>query len=181
MPLDPRLSALFDDLEQQAAGLELSERDREVAEQRRAEYATVDLVSRLHASVGAHVQLVVPVVGALAGLLRRVGVGWLLLETAGTEIEWLIRTAVLGSVRGLSERAVPAEARSVTARLGLGSALREVAACGREAALHLGDGRVLRGEPLRVGADFLEVRVPGEPAYVEVVPFSALVALRVAS
>jgi hypothetical protein len=182
MSLDPRLSALFDDLEQQAAGLELAERDRELAEQRRAEYATVDLVSRLHASVGSHVLLAAPVLGALEGLLGRVGVGWLLLETdsQGTGTEWLVRTAALTSVRGLSGRAVPAEVRSVTARLGLGSALRQVVASGREAVLHLTDGRVVRGVPGRVGADFLEVRVVDGPAYAEVVPFNALVALQVA-
>jgi hypothetical protein len=182
MPLDPSLAALFDDLEQQAAGLELVERDRELTEQRRAEYATVDLISRLHASVGSHVLLAAPVVGALDGRLSRVGVGWLLLETGspGTGTEWLVRTAALASVRGLSDRAVPAEVRSVTARLGLGSALRQVVASGRGVVLHLSDGRVVRGVPGRVGADFLEVRVVDGPAYTEVVPFSALVALQVA-
>ena len=181
MPLDPRLAALFDDLEHQAAGLELAERDRELAEQRPAEYATVDLVSRLHASVGSHLLLAAPVVGTLEGQLSRVGVGWLLLETGspGAGHEWLVRTAALSSVRGLSERAVPAEVRSVTARLGLGSALRQVVASGREAVLHLTDGRVVRGVPGRVGADFLELRVADGPAGTEVLPFSALVALQV--
>jgi hypothetical protein len=182
MPLDPRLAALFDELEQQAAGLELAERDRELAEQRRAEYATVDLVSRLHASVGSRVQLAAPVVGVLEGVLSRVGVGWLLLQTGspGPGTEWLVRTAAIASMRGLSDRAVPAEVRSVTARLGLGSALRQVVASGRGAVLHLGDGRVVHGVPVRVGADFAEVRVVDGPAYTEVVPFSALVALQVA-
>ena len=48
---------LFDDLEQQAEGLALAERDARVAERCRAEYAEVDLVARLHASVGTPVQV----------------------------------------------------------------------------------------------------------------------------
>ena len=189
MPTDPRpdprpdarLAALFDDLEQQASGLRLTERDREVAEQRRAEYAAVDLVSRLHGSVGADVEVATPVVGTLHGRLRRVGAGWLLLTdgAAGSGGEWIVRTAAVTSVRGLADRAVAAEARGVTARLGLGSALREVVAARRETVLHLGDGRVLRGRPGRVGADFLELGPACEPGYPDVVPFTALVALQV--
>ena len=179
MSLDPRLTALFDDLEQQAAGLELTERDRGVAEQQRAEYATVDLVGRLHGSVGTDLALVVAPVGLLYGRLRRVGSGWLLLEAG--RLDWLVRTASVSSVRDLSDRAVPTEARSVTARLGLGSALRQLAASGRVTVVELVDRRSLHGRLRRVGADFVEVLVTGDPPALEVVPFSALAAVRVAT
>ncbi len=45
--------------------------------------------------------------------------------------------------------------------------------------LHRTDGSVLRGLLGRVGADFVEVALPGDAqGYVEVVPFEALAAVR---
>ena len=60
-----QLGDLFDDLEQQAEGLALTERDALVAEQSRAEYAQVDLTARLHASRGTRLVLQVSGVGRL--------------------------------------------------------------------------------------------------------------------
>ena len=166
---------LFDDLEQQAEGLALGARDADVAEQRRWEYAQVDLPSRLFASVGDRLLVSVAGVGAVDAWLRRAGDGWLLLD-AGSQ-EWIVRLAAVGSLRGLADRAVAAPARSVTARLGLGSALRGVAETRADAVLHRTDGSLLRGVLGRVGADFVEVRT-GEAGTVEVVPFGALAAVR---
>lgn len=177
MRWDQRLGDLFDDLEQQAEGLAFAERDTEVAEQRRAEYAQVDLAARLHASVGARLLVTVTGVGPLDGVLRRVGEGWFLLE-AGAQ-DWVVRLSSVASVRGLSERGLPASARPLTARLGWASAVRGVAETGTEAVVHRGDGSMSHGVLGRVGADFVEVRTgDGEFGYLETVPFGALTAVR---
>lgn len=174
MRWDVRLQALFDDLEQQAAGLSLTERDAEVAELRRAEYAGVDLAARLRASVGARLLVDVLGVGAVEGELHRVGEGWLLI---GAVQDWVVAAAAVGSVRGLPYRVAPAGPQPVQGRLGIGSVLRRLAAARSEVVVHRADGRSTRGMLGRVGADFLELCV-GESGPVEVLPFTAVAAVR---
>ena len=93
-----------------------------------------------------------------------------------------MRLPAVGSVRGLADRAVPAAVRPVTARLGLGSALRGVGEARTDSVLHGMDGSVSRGRLGRVGADFVEVlEVWADEAAsrsVETVPFGALAAVR---
>jgi hypothetical protein len=175
MRWDERLEGLFDDLEQQAEGLALSERDALVAEQRVAEYARVDLAARLHGSVGTRLGCEVVGVGRVEGGLSRVGDGWLLLET--DHEEWLVRLYAVLALHGLSERAVAADLRRVTARLGVASALRQVAEDCAEVLVHLIDGRTLRVLLGRVGADFVEVADAGT-RQVSVLPFTAVAAVR---
>ena len=179
MRWDERLLDLFDDLEQQAEGLALAERDALVAEQSRAEYAGVDLAARLHGSTGARVQVDVTGLGSLDGTVLRTGDGWCLLAVGGRE--WIVVIAAATALRGLAEGGVGERARPLTGRLGLGSALRGVAESGGEAVLHLRDGAVTRGALGRVGADFVEVRPgsdPGRAAGAAVVlPFAAIAAL----
>lgn len=181
MRWEERLLDLFDDLEQQAEGLALAERDALVAEQSRAEYAEVDLAARLHASTGSRLLVQVAGVGALEATLVRAGDRWCLLDVAGQE--WIVAVRAMGSVRGLVDGGVGAGARPVTARLGFGSALRKVAETRAEMLVHRSEGPVLRCVLGRVGRDFVEVQVardPGEGArgYVEAVPFAAIAALR---
>jgi hypothetical protein len=177
MRWDERLAGLFDDLEQQAEGLALADRDVEVAEALRAEYSQVDLASRLLASVGAPLRLTVSGVGAVDGLLRRAGDGWCLIDARPQE--WVVRLSAVTALRGLAERGLAGTARPLTARLGLGSVLRGVAEARTETVLHRVDGSTLRGGLARVGADFMEVVAAGDDrGRVEVVPFGALAALR---
>ena len=177
MRWDDRLADLFDDLEQQADGLALAHRDAEVAELARAEYAQVELVARLHGSLGRRLRVRVSGVGSLDGVLSRVGSGWCLLDSGAQE--WLVRLAAAGSVRGLTERGAAAPTRPATARLGLASALRTVAEARLEAVLHRLDGSESRGLLGRVGADFVDVRTAEEPrGEVETVPFEAIAAVR---
>jgi hypothetical protein len=177
MRWDERLGDLFDDLEQQAEGLALADRDAEVAEQSRAEYARVELAGRLHASVGRRLRATVTGVGPVEAGLARAGTGWCLLEVGRQE--WIVPLAAIGSVRGLADRVTPAEARPFTSRLGLSSALRSVSAARVEAVVHSRDGSVTRGVLDRVGADFVEVRVDdGRSGYVETMPFHGLAAVR---
>jgi hypothetical protein len=186
------LLGLFDDLEQQAEGLALVERDAEVAELGRAEYAQVTLTARLYASAGRSVTLGVTGLGLLAGTLARVGSGWCLVESAAdgrqsTVGEWVVPFSAVLWAAGLSERGVDEASRPVSARLGLGSAVRGIAAERAAIRAHLCDGTVLRGRPARVGADFVELTAgddeapPGvrsDPRPRRVVPFAALAALQ---
>jgi hypothetical protein len=181
MRWEERLLAVFDDLEQQAEGLALAERDALVAEQSRAEYAGVDLASRLFASRGARLRADVAGVGVLDAVLRGAGEGWCLLGVG--RHSWVVATASVRSVRGLADRGRTAPARPVTARLGLGSVLRGVADDHGEVALHRVDGEVLVGLLGRVGGDFVELRPVADPpagpgGYVDLVPFAALAAVR---
>jgi hypothetical protein len=177
MRWDVRLQALFEDLEQQAAGLSLADRDSEVAELRRAEYAGVDLAGRLRASVGARLVVEVTGVGTVEGELHRVGEGWLLLGAAAQD--WVVVTRALGSLKGLADR-VAVEPAPVEGRLGLGSALRGLAVARAEVVVHRADGRSTRGALGRVGADFMEVSDAGLRGQLpaEAVPFSAIAAVR---
>lgn len=179
MRWDERLAGLFDDLEQQAEGLALADRDVEVAEALRAEYSQVDLASRLLASLATPLSLTVEGIGAVDGVLRRAGDGWCLLDARPQE--WVVRLGAVTALRGLADRGLVATARPLTARLGLASVLRGVAEARCETVLHRVDGSTLRGGLARVGADFVEVVELGEArdaARVDVVPFEALAAVR---
>ena len=179
------LSALFEDLEQQAEGLALAERDAELGDRIRAEYAMVTWVARLHASLGARVRLSTAGVGALDGALVRVGDGWCLVETSPVSQEWLVLLHAVTRASGLSDRAVSAEARSVADRLSVRSALRGLAEARTVVVLHDVDGTRMRGRLGRVGADFVELSLEsGEPAdepwqpAAAVVPLARLAAVR---
>ncbi len=171
------LAGLFDDLEQQAEGLALAARDAEVAEQVRAEYAQVDLLGRLHGSLGALLRLQVAGAGILEGRLLRVGSGWCLLEQGRQD--WVVPVAAIESLRGLAARALAGPARPLGARLGLSSALRGVAEARGDVVLHRRDGSTTRGVLGRVGADFVEVLVGEPPAsQLETLPIAGLTAVR---
>lgn len=172
---EQRLLALFDDLELQAEGLALAERDGEVSELARAEYARLELADRLHGNPGARLVLGLGPAATVEGVTRQAGSDWLLLEDAGHE--WVIRLAAVTFVRGLTERSLAAGARPVTARLGIGSVLRRIAEAGDEVVVQSLHGDRQRGLLGRVGADFVELRGPaGRPA--DVVPFHAFAGIR---
>jgi hypothetical protein len=179
---EQRLLALFDDLEQQAEGLALAERDGRVADLSRAGYGELDLLSRLHGAVGCPVLVRVTGLGQLRGTVVRVGADWLLADDG--RHEWLVRLAAVEGVGGLPDRAVDPAARPVTARLGLGSVLRSVAEDAAPVVVHRVGGATRRARVRRVGRDFVELG-PDEPApagpvadQLEVVPFAAVAAVR---
>ena len=174
MDWDEQLFALLDDLEQQAEALYDAERDVDLADRSRAEYAAVTLASRLMASAGRPVTLEVEGIGAVTGELRRVGDGWCLLH--GAAQDWVVRLAAVLAVEGASERSVPEVAWSPIARLGLGSALRRLADAGERCVLHTVSGTAYDAVPVRVGRDFVEARV-GETREV-LVSFGLLAAVQ---
>jgi hypothetical protein len=179
MSWELRLLDLFEDLEQQAAGAALAMRDAEVAELARGEYSEIELAARCHASVGLDVELTGPAGVFVRGRVARVGAGWCLLvsgmEDRSEPQEWLFVLTGLVSARGLSTRATPLSTRPITGRLGLASVLRGIAEERGPVTLVRSDGERRQGRLGRVGKDFLELL--GETG-AEVVPFSALAALR---
>ena len=177
---DTGLDGLFEDLEQQAAGLELSERDAELADRARGEYAAVALADRVHASRGLVVELLLHGGEVVEGVLTDAGRGWCRVETpAGAA--WLVRLAAVAVLRGMSPRALPEAARPAVARLGFGSALHRLVDGSGEACLHLTTGAPYPVRVLRVGADFVEVARdrPAAAAGPELVALDAVRAVRV--
>jgi hypothetical protein len=174
---EERLLELFDDLEQQAEGLALLARDAEVSQRARDHYTEIDLASRLHASVGTEVDLVVPGAGPITGRLLRVGNAWCLVEPAdarGQEV--IVNLAGLLSARRLAVRAAPEPVRGIVARLGIASALRGAAAASDAVVVVRVDGEVRRGRLGRVGSDFVEL--VGETGTAEAVPMTAVSVVR---
>lgn len=158
MTWDEQLFALLEDLEAQAESAYDLERAVEVVDRARAEYAAVTLAARLHAAADTDIVLQVAGVGPLVGRLARVAAGWCLLEARGAE--WIVRLEAVTAARGLPTRAIPAEAWPVTARLGLGSALRRLAEARSPSQVLLVDGSRLEVRRMaRVGDDFVEMLV----------------------
>jgi len=174
MGWEEELFTLFDDLEQQAEALYDAERDPELADRSRAEYQHVTLASRLMASLGQPVTLQIRGVGAVAGTLDRVASGWCLLS--GAAQDWIVCLGAVTAVEGASERALPEVAWSPVTRLGLGSALRRLADSGERCVLHAVDGARHDGMVVRVGDDFVEVRVGAQRLLL--VAFAALAAVQ---
>lgn len=175
MSWDEELFALLDDLEQQAEALYDAERGYELADRSRAQYQQVSLASRLMATAGTDIALDVRGLGAVAGVLERVGTGWCLVSGSGQD--WIVPLAAVMAVRGASDRSAPEVAWSPVARLGLGSALRRLAEAGERCVFHLTDARMLDGAVHRVGADFVEART-GDEGRLVLVPFEALAAVQ---
>ena len=173
MSWEHELFALFDDLEGQAAAAWEADREAELADRARSEYASVTLAGRLMASRGHDVELDLPHAGRVAGRLERVGQEWCLVSGRGQD--WIVPLRHVAAVRGASERAVPEVAWSPVDRLGLRAALRRVADAGSRCVLHLVDGTRHEAYVERVGADFVECRA-GDAMVL--VPYAGLVALQ---
>jgi hypothetical protein len=151
---EEQLFSVLDDLEQQAEALYDAERDLDLADRSRSEYAQVTLASRLMASLDAQLTLELRGVGRVSGTLQRVGTGWCLLHGGGQD--WIVRTEAIAVVHDAAPRSVPEVAWSPVTRLGLGSALRRLADAGEECILHLVDGGRQEAALTRVGKDFVE-------------------------
>lgn len=152
---DEELFGFLEDLEQQAQALYDAERESELADRRRSEYAAVTLVSRLMASVDLDLVLDLCGCGPVGGRLLRVGPDWCLVHSSGQD--WVVRLSAVTRVAGASERSVPEVAWSPVDRLGLGSALRRLADTQAGCRLHAVDGSVRDGRLGRVGSDFVEL------------------------
>lgn len=181
-----RWDGLFDDLEAQAAALDVASRAGEVDERTRGEIGELTWHDRARAGLGGTVRLRIAGGVTLSGELLRVGPDWLLVGEAPDREVVVVTAAVLG-VRGLGRySAVPGTESVITARLGLRHALRGIARDRSVVRLHLLDGSTLDVTLDRVGADFVEAaaHAPGEARRrsevreVELVPLAALAAVR---
>jgi hypothetical protein len=170
---DERLFALLDDLEGQAEALYAVDREAELADRGRAEYASVPFATRLMASVDRELVLDLAGIGRVEGRLRRVAAEWCLLN--GRAGDWVVPAGAITAAQGLSARSVPQVAWSPLTRLGLGSALRRLAEEEVACVVHRRDGGRHEGVVRRVGADFLELEQGGRAV---LVPFEGLAAVQ---
>ena len=170
------LLGLLDDLELQAEGLHLAERAAEVEELSVAQYAEVELVARVHASVGSRVRVSTADGMDVHGRLSRAGSDWMLVDDGSGGAVFVSLGAIVVVV-GLASGALPEAARSLTARLSLRSVLRGLAADHESCTLHLSGGRTLHARLCRVGADFVELDQVEGPGVVTV-PLSAVTVVR---
>ncbi|HEY1484803.1 MAG TPA: hypothetical protein VGF84_01790, partial [Micromonosporaceae bacterium] len=120
------------------------------------EVGALKLADRLRGALDQ--QLVLYCVGAdkVAGVLRRVGPDWILLDERADREALLPLTAV-ASVAGLGPLSAPGDGGVVASRLDFRYALRGLARDRSGVAVTLFDGSALMGTIDRVGADFVEV------------------------
>lgn len=174
MGWERELFEVLDDLEGQARAAFEGERDAELADRARSEYAHVSAASRLMASRGRQVALTLTALGRVEGVLQRVGTGWC--AVAGVGQEWVVNTEHVVLAEGLSERSVPEVAWRATSRLPLRSALRGLASSGEAGLVHHVAGTLLDARISRVGQDFVDVVTARRVTVL--VPLSALVSVQ---
>jgi len=176
MSAEEQLFAVFDDLEQQASSLFAEEREIEVRDRARAEYAQVSLMSRLVASLGQDVALEVRGVGRVTGRLAGAGAGkggaWCALGAGPTD--WVVATDAVEVAYGTSQRSVPEVAWGPAQRLGLGAVLRRLSDAGTTVVAHLRSGARVEGVVVRVGQDFAELLAPGGTVLLSLTSVAAL-------
>ncbi len=181
-----RWTALFDDLEAQAAQLDHAARAAEVEERTRGEIAALTMWDRARASIGVPLALRLAGGTAVTGTLDRVGRDWWLLD-AGEGREVLIATAGLAGVTGFGRgTATPGTAGAVEARTSLRQLLRAVTRDRSEVRIELTDGTAVAGTLDRIGGDFVDLagHPAGEPRRrhevrdVHLIPLAALAAVR---
>ncbi len=174
--------ALLSDVEGQAEGLYLADREIEVAELTRAQYAEVTLTARLYAALGSSLRVRLAGDGgpALDGIVEDAGQGWftLLVRSGSRATTWVVAVSGVVELAGLVDAAVPDTARPAAARLSIRAALRPYAEEGDRVALRLLTGGVRQGRLVRVGADFVELLMEGRGETV-VVPLDAVAAVGV--
>lgn len=163
------LLAVLDDLEMQADGLRLADRADEVESLSVAGYAEVDLAARWHSSLGNEVRLELADGADVRGVLRRTGLGWVLVDAGSTSA--VVRTAAVLGVRGLAPDGVAPAARALTTRLSLASVLRALADARQECVVRTLGGLRFEGVVGRVGADFAEL---GTASGQVVLPFGGI-------
>ena len=180
-----RWEELFADLEGQLEAAAAADLDAEVADRTRREAALLVLVDRVRGALGHRVTLRVGGAGLVDGVLRDVGLEWVLVEDGGREA--LVPLGAVRALTGLTPwSGAPEPSGRVARQLSLRWALRGIARDRSGVTAVLLDATVLTGTVDRVGADFVEIAAhgPGEPRRradvraVQTVPLEALAVLR---
>lgn len=175
-----RWDSLFSDLESQLHSVAAELQEGEIRDRTRSEQSRITLVQRLLGQVGCPVAVTTRGGRVLTGELTTVGAQWVALTTEGRSV--IVPMTSVQGLRGLG-RGVGQPLRIVEARLGLGSALRELSRNRVDVALWLGPPPLRRtGVIERVGADFLELgltspeeeRRPAQSRDALTVPFAAI-------
>jgi hypothetical protein len=181
-----RWDRLFDDLETQLEAAADDELDAQVADRTRRELAATSFEGRLRGASGRVVELLATGAGVIAGEIRRVGPGWLLLNVAGAP------PAVVALRFVVAARDLPLAAReashdaTASEQIGLAPVLRVLMRDRTVTAVVLADGTVLTGTIDRVGTDYLDLaehpldesRRPSAIRGIRTLPLSAVAALR---
>ncbi|MFY0407562.1 hypothetical protein [Solicola sp. PLA-1-18] len=166
---------LFADLESSAEAWEQRERDAEIAERTRSAWSQVGWAERC---VGSRVSLRVDGLGSVDGEVDTVARTWLLLR-AGGAVDWVVALdAVLGVVGAPASPAARARGGEVAARMGWTNAWTVLVRDHAVVQVVRRDGSRVDGLPVRVGEDFVELRVSEDRSRTEIVPFGAVVAVR---
>lgn len=177
-----RWERLFADLEAQFEAAEEAEFASEVADRSRRELALVRLADRIRSTDGA-IHLALGAGQVVRGNVLGCGPDWVLVADEG--VETLIPLVAVGWFRGLSSAAEPSGS-VVTARLGLGYALRGIARDRASTIVLLMNGDRVTGTLDRVGADFVDLaehpldepRRAATVRSVRTIPLASLAALR---
>lgn len=170
-----RWDDLFAALEAEADDLERRNRDADIADRTRSAHARHGWLTRCGSG-----ELTMRVTGAglLRGVPERVTPEWLLLRT-GTATDWVVDTSAVLSIAGLAEP--DAAHRPLDERLGWRHAWRVLSRDRSEVQIVCLDGSAVRGVPVVVGRDYVQVREYAEGRPVgrmpDAVPFAAVAAV----
>jgi hypothetical protein len=159
-----RWDRLFEDLEAQAADLELDERDALVDELRDGDWAQTSWRQLL----GGHVVLAVRGADRIEGDVTLVNDR--LVHLRGATLDHVVNAAAVMGVHS-SERRADAST-PVGEALGWGHVFRALREAGEEIRLRLVDGTVRDGAVLVAGRDFVRLKAGSE--HDQVVPFDAI-------
>lgn len=175
-----RWEALFDDLEAQLRSTLSAGQESEIRDRTRSEQSRVTLVQRLAGQCGHPIGAHTRGGRSLQGILTYVGSEWITLLVDGRSV--IVPLSSLRMLRGLG-RGVGQPLSGTEARLGLGTALRELSRDRMPVALWLASpASRWAGVIDRVGTDFLELgtgafgdeRRPANSREVLTVPFASI-------
>lgn len=157
-----RWERLWWDLAAQADQLERDDFDAEVADRARREHADVSLLDRVRASLGQRLTCQLADGTSVRGVLVGYGADWLALDAAPAtpgESAALVPMAALRAVVGLASAAVPDQAvGAVTRRRDLRMVLAGLGQARTPVRIRRSGAADLRGEIVRVGSDYLDLR-----------------------
>ena len=148
-----RWEELFTALEDDARGLERDARDADFADRTRSAQAQVSWLMRC---VRADLTLRVQGCGIVRGSVLRATPSWLLLRDRDSTDDTVVAVAAVTGVSGLASAAV--DGAGIDRRLGWTHAWRVLSRDRSDVRTTCVDGVVVRGVPVTVGSDYVELR-----------------------